>query len=100
MKIEKWITYDEAEGKAENGLGGTGGWFGKSETGWDAGHRWKDYLDDYKPEVHPMREVLRRSIIEHKIRCTGEEQQNGSHAIPLWSNGRLPTKSPNAWGAL
>jgi len=60
----------------------------------------KDYLDDYKPDVHPMLEVLRRSIIEHKIRCTGEEHQNGSHAIPLWSNGRVDTYSHRAWGDL
>ena len=100
MKIEKWITYDEAEGKTENGLGGMGGWFGTTETGWDAGHRWKDYLDNYQAEVHPMLEELRRSIIEHKIRCTGMEHQNGVHAIPLWDNGRVDTYSYRAWGDL
>lgn len=105
MKIEKWITYEEAADKEENGLGGMGGWFGARYEGhkllgWDAHHRWKDYLDNFKPEAHPMLEELRRSILENKIRCTGAEAQNGYEAIPLWDNGKVDTYSMRAWGDL
>ncbi len=86
MKIEKWITYAEADGKEQNNLGGMGGWF-------QDGHRWKDYLASYKEEAHPMLETLRKSIIENKIQCTGDEHQNGAKAVPLWDNGKVNTYS-------
>jgi hypothetical protein len=80
MKIQKWITYEEAEGREENGLGGMGGWFGYDKVNRDAegrrtmvGHRWQDYLDHFKPEAHQLLEELYRSIVANEIRCTGEE---------------------------
>lgn len=94
VKIIKWITKQEAEGKEENGLGGMGGWFGKEK-------RWPDYLEKFKKEARPMLEELRKSIIENNIRCTGEEkQENGWNVVPLWSNGKVDTYSWRAWGDL
>ena len=90
-RIADWITYDEAQGKEE--LGGSGGWFGVSETGWNAGHRWNNYLEAYKEVVRLLLEELRRSIIEHHIRCTGYQHQNGYNAVPLWNNGKVATYS-------
>jgi len=93
MKIVKWITYSEARGKKENGLGGMGGWF-------KDGMRWKDYKNSYKKIAYKMLETLRKSIIENGIKCTGEEHQQGAKAIPLWDNGKVDTYSFRAWGDL
>lgn len=115
LKVVDWITYQEAQQKAENGLGGMGGWFGvdrshdkdetltdeqKQEKRWNAGHRWKDYLGAFKEEVHPALEELRRSILENNIRCTGSEHQYGHSAVPLWSNDKVDSYSMRAWGDL
>ena len=107
MKIQKWITYEEAEGKEENGLGGIGGWFGYDKLNRDAqgrwtmaGHRWQNYLDHFKPEAHQMLEELYRSIVANKIRCTGEEHQNGALSVPLWDNGKVDTYSMRSWSDL
>ena len=107
MKIEKWIKYEEAEGKEENGLGGSGGWFGYDEMNRDAAGRWTmsrgrwpDYLDHFEPKVRSMLEELYQSIVANRIRCTGEEHQHGAVAVPLWDNGKVDTYSMRAWGDL
>jgi hypothetical protein len=103
MQVEKWITYAEAAGRGESGMGG---WFGydKSAEGGDglpkAHHRWVDYLHNFKPEAHAMLEEFRRSIIANNIRCTGEQHQNGATAVPLWSDGKVDTYSFRSWGDL
>ena len=107
MKIEKWITYQEAEGKEENGLGGWGGWFGYDEMNrgadgrWTMSRaRWPDYLDYFEPKARPELEELYQSIVANRIRCTGEEHQSGAVAVPLWDNGKVDTYSMRAWGDL
>src|ERR1700733_6780739 len=107
MHVDKWITYADADGKDENGLGGWGGWFGYDNSQGAQGdpwrtahHRWSDYLDNFDPEIHPMLEELRGSIIANKIRCTGCEPQFGDAAVALWSNGKVDTYSFRAWGDL
>lgn len=96
LKIVKWITESEIGDKEANGLGGMGGWFGFKQP-----NTWKDYLDNFKEEAHPMLEELKRSIIENGVRCTGEEMQDrGDKVVPLWSNGKVDTYTWRAWGDL
>jgi hypothetical protein len=100
LKVTNFVCYDEASSREDLGLGGMGGWFGESERGWDAGHRWKDYVESYNEEVRPALEELRKALIKHGIRCTGEQQQNRAEVCPLWSNGKADTYSFRAWGDL
>lgn len=89
----KFITYSEAENKEELGIGGMGGWF-------EAGMRWADYLEAWRPKAHPILERLRKEIIKNDIRCTGDQHQNGYPSVPLFANGKVATYSFRAWGDL
>lgn len=93
MKIVKWISYDEAEEKEENGLGGTGGFFKK-------GMRWKDYTKTYTLKGRLKLRVLRNDIIRLDIKCTGRVHQEGNETVPLWDNEKVDTYSYRAWGDL
>lgn len=88
-----FISYQSAESKEENGLGGMGGFF-------DDGMRWKDYLEIWKPEVHELLEDLRKAIVESGLKCTGAEHQSGALAVPLFPDGKVATYSYRAWGDL
>lgn len=94
LKITKWIPENESDKYDGNDLGGMGGWF-------KDGMRWKDYLENYKEEAWPMLEELRRSILENKIRMTGQEKQDsGQPSVPLWNNNTVTIYSWRGWGDL
>lgn len=93
MKEIKFVTYEEASKMEESGFGGTGGWF-------KDGQRWTDYLDRFELHTHPTLEMLRESIIKNKIRCTGDEHQNGFISCPVFPDGKVATYSFRAWGDL
>ena len=93
MIITKWINYAEAENYEENGFGGLGGFF-------ERGMRWIDYKEGFFIPYHEELEILRKSIIDNKIRCTGSEHQFNYEACPLWDNEKTDTYSMRAWGDL
>ena len=93
MREIKFITWKEADGKPENDLGCSGGWF-------NAGMRWKDYKDAWKDEYHERLEELRTAIINNNIEFTGEEHQYGCKAVPLFPDGSVATYTFRAWGDL
>ena len=99
IKVIKWISYEDAEILSkigmlkENNIGGLGGWF-------QDGHRWKDYIRRFKREAHPYQEALRREIIEKNIKYTGEEHQELSQGVPVFSDFTMATYSYRGWGDL
>ena len=104
MRVIDWISSDVAEELTES-FGGMGGWFGsgRNENGahiWNAPHRWVDYLEKWKSEVHPYAEALRRSIVEHRIWESGDWHQNADVGVPLFEDGTVAQFSFRAWGDL
>lgn len=94
MQIVNWINNYEAKNKKSNGLGGMGGFFA-------TGMRWKDYLEIFIKEVHPQLEVLRKSILENKIKFTGQEmQRDNTKTVPLWDDGTVTHYTWRSWGDL
>lgn len=89
VTIEKWISYEESEGKPEC-LGGLGGFF-------DFGMRWKDYCED-DPGEHLT--ALHNEIIRLGIREGGNWHQEDPHGVPLFSDGTVATYSYRGWGDL
>lgn len=99
MKVAKWIGEDEMQGRNVT-IGGMGGWFGKNEEDWDAGHRWKDYIKNMRPECVQYAEAFRESVLERDIRYTGEEHQDASDGVPLFEDGTVGFFTYRAWGDL
>ena len=106
ITVVAWISDAEASNKKE-AVGGMGGWFGYDEEKCDAdgrwakaGHRWKDYLEDWKPEVHPYLEAIRQDVVAKGIRLTGEQHQNHSEGVPLFNDGKVALFSFRGWGDL
>jgi hypothetical protein len=127
ITVERWISYEEADGMPES-LGGMGGWFGKCQDcdrAWlqrvrtegdgtisgaikvesppcphNVHMRWKDYLEAWKPEAHPYAEALRAAILKLQLREGGDWHQNDANGVPVFSDGTVATFSYRAWGDL
>jgi hypothetical protein len=100
ITVVDWICDDDA-GQREVALGGWGGWFGYKENGEtreNAHHRWKDYIEDLRPECIPYAEALRDECVKHNIRITGLQHQNDSNGVPVFSDGKIGSFSLRAWG--
>jgi len=93
MKVKKWISYDDSGDYKEAPCGCMGGFFKE-------GMRWEDYIDSFYGEVKPHIEALRKSIIENKIKLTGEEHQTIDGGVPLFSDDTAATYTYRAWGDL
>ena len=96
MKIEKWISFEEADRMEQDGardIGSMGGWFNN-------GHRWKDYIGRYydNAPVLPHLEALREEILSRKIRRGGDWHQNSEEGIPLFDDGSVGMFSYRGWG--
>lgn len=90
----KWTReFDDTDLNRNKNLGGFGGWF-------DDGHRWKDFLEKYKKEVHPQLEAIRKSIIKNNIWQEGGWHQKSGEGVPLTSDGYYYDGSFRAWGDL
>lgn len=103
ITVEKWISYEEADGKPES-CGGLGGWFGRDyETGeWRKknGHRWADYIRRMGEAELPYLEAIRKDVVERKVRYNGRDHQNEDDGVPMFSDGSVGTFSYRAWGDL
>lgn len=104
MKVERWITNDEADAKTGS-FGGMGGWFGASGGAFDAKHTWSDYLDHECGDDAGLREraeALRASIVDGRVWEDGGWHQNewGEESVPMFDDGTVATFSFRAWGDL
>lgn len=93
ITVVEWGQYEVHE---EQSLGWLGGWFNFKESG----HRWKDYLENFTPEVHPYIEAVRQCVLEKGLRLTGAEHQYSSEGQPKFSDGKVLSLSYRAWGDL
>lgn len=64
------------------------------------GEGWDEYLKGIKPEVWPYLEVLKASVIENKLRISGQEHDKDDGCTPIFSDGRWMSLSWRAWGDL
>lgn len=114
VKVVDWIA-DNETGEREVAVGGMGGWFGvdqsvdlnesiddeeKREKRWNAGHRWKDYIESFKPHVRPYLEAIRADVVVKGIRMTGEQHQYSDSGTPVFSDGKIASFSYRGWGDL
>ena len=93
--VVEWISNKDASAK-EQAVGGLGGWFGYKENRdgeklVDADHRWKDYVEIWRPEVRPYLEAIRASVIAKGLRLTGEQHQSDEKGVPLFGDGKVAT---------
>lgn len=90
--VVDWVSYQDSP-ESEHDLGWMGGWF-------KDGHRWKDYLNVYKEEVHPYLEALRQEVVSKNIRFGGDVHQHSDDGAPKFSDGSVLRLSYRAWGDL
>lgn len=94
ITVVDWVDYnDEKINECPVSIGGLGGWF-------ESGMRWNDYLESLVEGRKIYAEALRNSIIQNEIRYTGDEHQNASDGVPLFSDGTIGSFSFRAWGDL
>ena len=93
MKLNKWISYKEAD-QHEPSIGGWGGWFNAEERGM----RWKDFIEEIDEDEREYYEAIRSSAIEKKLRFTGYDHQWNEHGIPLFDDGTVGRFTFRAWG--
>jgi hypothetical protein len=102
ITVVEWISDKDVSSK-EEAVGGFGGWFGYDEDNPDceklskAHHRWKDYIEIWKPEAQPYLEAIRASVLENALRLSGEQHQNDEKGVPLFSDGKVATFSFRGW---
>lgn len=99
MKVAEWISYAESEDKTES-VGGFGGWFGVKDNNWDYPHRWSDYIESWKPEVHPYLEAIKADVLASNRFLTGRQHQYEDDSVPLFEDGTVGSFSFRAWGDL
>jgi len=92
MKVKRWISLKQAEEYKES-VGWVGGWFSN-------GHRWKDYIEDYKEPISLYLEAIRQSVLENCLRLTGEQHQYSINGIPLFEDDTVGIFTFRAWGDL
>ena len=88
ISVVNWSEYDAPEDAAS--IGWWGGFF-------ENGMRWKDYVENFDPEVHPYLEAARKSAVDTKIKATGMEHQYRG-ITPVFSDGRYFAMTFRAWG--
>lgn len=93
MKIDRWISYGEAEGLPEAPMCDWGGWFAE-------GHRWDDYLAALPDGTSEHAEALRADVVAKRLRLTGEQHQYGDGGVPVFSDGTAGVFTYRAWGDL
>ncbi len=92
VKVIDWINYEEAKDLTES-VGGLGGFF-------ENGMRWKDYIEVFPKNFIPYLEAIRDSVIENKLRYTGEFHQYGDTGVPVFSDNTCASMSYRAWADL
>jgi hypothetical protein len=92
-RVIAWVSTHEAERRGTQDIGGWGGFISK-------GDRWKDYIEDMKPEFLEHHAALRRAILERGLRRGGEWHQNAPDGVPVFDDGAVATFSFRAWGDL
>ncbi len=101
MKVVRWT--DDEEDLPCNVLGGLGGWFGSANDPktdrirWNAGHRWKDYLENLVPEAQPYAEGLRAEVLRLKLKAGGDWHQR-EEGVLVFEDGTCSSFSWRAWG--
>lgn len=93
MIVIGWIDDDEIEDGFITHFGGLGGFFKN-------GMRWKDYIDVLDEDEKLYAEALRRAVVDHDFRYTGDQHQNGPLGVPVFSDGTYASFSLRAWGDL
>lgn len=93
MEVVDWISYDAADKNKKPSFGGPGGWFGEKD-----GQRWPDYIEQVSESGRPYAEAIRRSVLENDIKHTGDDHQNASDGVPLFSDGTVALFSMRGWG--
>ncbi len=93
MKVIKWISEKESEGKKES-IGGMGGWFNFKETGL----RWKDYIEIWQDIAKPYAGAIRESVVKNKLRLTGNDHQYSGSGVPLFEDDTIGSFSFRGWG--
>lgn len=102
MRVERWISYEEAAKKKES-IGGLGGMFNAGHIFGDErkkGMRWKDYLAIYYEAGQSYAEAIRASVLERNIWEAGDWHQESGEGAPLFEDGTAATFSFRAWGDL
>ena len=103
MKVDRWISYADADGMPESPLGGMGGWFGAGvkdgRSHFNEPHTWDDYLDNWK-EARPYAEAVRESVIDLRLWESGDFHQGDDCGVPVFDDGTVATFSFRAWGDL
>jgi len=92
MKVVEWIA-DSNVGERECSVGWLGGWF-------KDGMRWDNYIALIVSELREYLEAIRVSVIENKIRYSGETHQHGGTGVPVFDDGTVGQFSYRAWGDL
>lgn len=90
MEVISMISKEESSNH-EISFGRLGGFF-------ENGMRWKDYIDTVLPEKRLYAEAFRKFAVSNNIRITGEQHQESSEAVPLFSDGTIMSLSWRAWG--
>lgn len=95
ITVVEWVSDEVVEDK-DHVLSWLGGWFNLPESG----HRWKDYLENFKDEVHPYLEAVRKEILERGLCVTGKDHSSSEDGVPKFSDGKYLCLSWRAWGDL
>jgi hypothetical protein len=90
IKVVKWIAYNDVTKDMKKSIGGMGGWFKE-------GLRWKDYIENLKPEVVPYAEAIREAFKDKKP-FGGDHHQDAPDGVPVFSDGTYGSFSYRAWG--
>ncbi len=88
MKIDRWISFDEADGMSE-AVGGMGGV-------WDGMDR-AEYLATWLPEARPYIEAI-WSALDERGAMSGQEHQDSG--VPVFDDGKVASFSMRGWGDL
>jgi hypothetical protein len=108
ITVIDWISFKEAS-KHDESISLSGGFFN-----WNIkGMRWNDYIKHIKQFHSPYFndtemtnkkieyiEVLRKEIVNKKIRISGDEHQNNNNGTPLFSDDTVASFSFRGWGDL
>jgi len=96
MKVKEWIAYIDIEEYKEAPCGGMGDWFNWKEKG----QRWKDYIELCEPEAVPYLEAIRSSVLEKKLKITGQQHQFIENGVPLFEDNTVALFTFRGWGDL
>lgn len=92
IKVGGFISYEDADGLPDSGIGG----FGGIVDGWP----WSRYEETFNEDGIEYIRALRDYIIENNIKRGGDWHQNSESGVPLFSDGTVAIYSYRAWGDL